>query len=55
MVKDNDSQPARQYALEIARIPVAVNALLLIVMSIAIHYEALSGLYSWFPDLRIPY
>jgi hypothetical protein len=33
---------------------VATTALLLIGMSTAIHYEALSNLYGWLPGLRIP-
>jgi len=33
---------------------VAATALLLIAMSTAIHYEALSGMYKWLPGLRIP-
>jgi hypothetical protein len=33
---------------------VAATALLLLGMSTAIHYETLSGLYRWLPDLRIP-
>jgi hypothetical protein len=33
---------------------VAATALLLIGMSTAIHYGALSGLYRWLPGLRIP-
>jgi len=55
IVKDNDILPARQSAQEIARILVAATALLLIVISIAIHNEALSGLHSWLPGLRITY